>query len=298
MADKNSLLAEVLVGMVETTKNCGFTVLLPHGVSKTELPLFELNGRSVLEFRGENKALRVEQFDDKIYLMCARREGGQEEEREFADADFSQLLVSLFDSATMESKDARYIANEFSEAVEDYFGANAKKEKKLPQTVSKAAAKSGALSYDANTLANRLSVMYPELREPYKQNVQQYGDFLPEEFFQKYGNKPILETIRGNDAQKMRKLFNLLNEIYEDGTNEIQSIIAVTVLSELQNDQELLANCVDYMCADMITPVVQVNKYLHSPSGKGARMRMATPPKYKPKKEKKKSGLLSSLGLQ
>lgn len=52
----------------------------------------------------------------------------------------------------------------------------------------------------------------------------------------------------------MRKLFNLLNEIYDDGTNEIQSIIAVTILGELNNDQDLLANCVDYMSADMISP--------------------------------------------
>ena len=85
----------------------------------------------------------------------------------------------------------------------------------------------------------------------------------------------------------MRKLFNLLYEIYDDGTNEIQSIIAVTVLGELNNDQDLLANCVDYMSADMISPVVQVNKYLAK--SKSARMRLENPPKYKPKKAKKKN---------
>ena len=49
----------------------------------------------------------------------------------------------------------------------------------------------------------------------------------------------------------MKKLFGLLNEIYEDGTNDIQGLIAVSILGALNNDQELLANCVDFMCKDM-----------------------------------------------
>ena len=106
----------------------------------------------------------------------------------------------------------------------------------------------------------------------------------------------VIRVIKENDPQKMRKLFNLLNEIYDDGTNEIQSIIAVTVLGELNNDQDLLANCVDYMSADMISPVVQVNKYLAK--SKSARMRLENPPKYKPKKAKKKKNMFSTLTNQ
>ena len=158
---------------------------------------------------------------------------------------------------------------------------------KLPTPVSKAAAKSGEACYDANTFANRLSVIYPELRDEYRKNIETYGEFLPEDFFKNHAAPVVIKVIKENNPQKMRKLFNLLNEIYDDGTNEIQSIIAVTVLGELNNDQDLLANCVDYMSADMISPVVQVNKYLAK--SKSARMRLENPPKYKPKKAKKKN---------
>ena len=72
-----------------------------------------------------------------------------------------------------------------------------------------------------------------------------------------YGAK----TIRENDPQKMRKLFNCLNEIYNDGTNEVQSIIVITILGSINNDEQLLANCVDYM-QDMTLAVIQANKYL------------------------------------
>ena len=93
----------------------------------------------------------------------------------------------------------------------------------------------------------------------------------------------------------MKRLFNLLNEIYEDGTNETQSLIAVTILGAMNNDQEMLAACVDYMSDDMMSPVINVNKYLASAGGKGARMRLENPPKYKPAKAKKK-GIMSMLG--
>ena len=85
----------------------------------------------------------------------------------------------------------------------------------------------------------------------------------------------------------MKKLFQILNEIYEDGTNDTQSLIAVTILGELNNDQILLANCVDYMSQTMAPPVIEVNKYLATASGKRARKKLLNPPAYKPKKQKK-----------
>ena len=92
----------------------------------------------------------------------------------------------------------------------------------------------------------------------------------------------------------MKKLFNILNEIYDDGSSEVQDIIAVTILGELNNDTELLATCVDYMNDSMAPVVIAVNKYLASPGGKKARKKMLNPPPYKPKKEKKK-GFMASL---
>ena len=78
--------------------------------------------------------------------------------------------------------------------------------------------------------------------------------------------------------------------------NEVQSIIAVTILGSMDNDQEMLAACVDYMSDDMTAPVINVNKFLASKNGKGAKMRLENPPRYKPEKKKKK-GMMSSLGM-
>jgi len=292
MADIYSVLADIANGLNETITNCGFTVVIPEGVEKGALPAVTDSGRIVIEYKGENKALKIEHFNNKISLLGASKEG------EILSSDFSQISISLLDAETADSKDVKYIVNEFGETLVEHFGTKTQKptKQKLPPPVSKAAAKSGAVSYDPNTLANRFTTIYPELREEYKANCEKYGQFLPEDFFMNHGTAVVLATIRENNPVKMRKLFNLLNEMYEDGTNETQSVIAVTILGAMNNDQEMLANCVDYMCDDMTGPVINVNKFLASKGGKSAKMRLENPPKYKPEKAKKKKGMMSMLG--
>lgn len=283
MAENKTVLAEVCAGLATVLKDCG---LEPSGEVKDE------NDKCAVEYAGEGKALRFEYFNKKISVTAAAKDEG-----EIIDSDFKPYASWFLDPETVTDKDIRSAVNEFTEVLNGIFGTKTAKpiKNKLPTPVSKAAAKSGAVSYDPNTLGNRFTAVYPELREEYKANCEKYGQFLPEEFFLEHGNALVLETIKENNPVKMKKLFNLLNDIYEDGTNETQSIIAVTVLGAMNNDQELLANCVDYMCEDMLSPVIQINKYIAS--SKSARMRLDNPPKYKPKKAKKSKGVMSSLGM-
>lgn len=292
MADIYSILSDINNGLSTVLGECGFTAVIPEGVEKGELPAVTDSGRITIQYKGENKALKIEHFNNKLSLLGANKEG------EILSSDYSQISLSLLDTETADAKDVKYIVNEFSETLVEVFGTKTQKptKSKLPQPVSKAAAKSGAVSYDPNTLANRFTAVYPELREEYKANCEKYGQFLAEDFFINHGTPVVLETIKENNPVKMRKLFNLLNDIYEDGTNETQSLICVTILGAMDNDQEMLASCLDYMCEDMTSPVINVNKFLASKNGKSAKMRLENPPKYKP--EKKKKGMMSMLGQQ
>ena len=270
MIDIRIAMNDIYKNLEPTLTKCGFRITTPADISDG-IPVSVTSGRAVMDFSGDNKALRIEHYDNKIALLWAQKEGANE-------TDFAKIAHSLLDVETADDKDIKFISDEYAELIEESFG------------------KSGEACYDANTFANRLSVIYPELRDEYRKNIETYGEFLPEDFFKNHAAPVVIKVIKENDPQKMRKLFNLLNEIYDDGTNEIQSIIAVTVLGELNNDQDLLANCVDYMSADMISPVVQVNKYLAK--SKSARMRLENPPKYKPKKKKKKKNMFSTLTNQ
>lgn len=69
----------------------------------------------------------------------------------------------------------------------------------------------------------------------------QYGEFLPEDFFMNYGTPKVLDVIKNGTEAERKKLFKLLNEVYEDGINDVQDVIAVTILGEMKNDKEMMA---------------------------------------------------------
>lgn len=245
----------------------------------------------VTRFQSEKGVVAVILNDNIISLM-----GG--EDLENVTETPTKLAASLFEE-TADSKDIKYVVNEFADTLQAKYGQKKAIQKKAqsnkgPQTVSKAQVKNGSF-YDTNTLASKLCLVFPELREPYKAMLAEYGEFYCEEFFSKYGTARVIAAIKENNPATMKKLFQVLNEIYEDGTNETQSVIAVTILGELNNDQILLARCVDYMSTTMAPPVIEVNKYLASMAGKKAKKNLLNPPAYKPKKKKKQSAFMRAM---
>ncbi len=277
MADIREKVLSVTDGMSEALEKNGFVSV-------------NTQQDNVFAYESAKGTLKITFDENKIYLFST--------DYKFEDAteeSYKRIALSLIDSDSDES-DIRYIASDFSETIASKFGTKAAAKKnnyKAPPTVSKAAVKSGQ-SYDASTLASKLCQVYPELRQNFKDNAAEYGEFLPEEFFTKYANSLIIETIKKNDPQTMKKLFNILNELYDDGSSEVQDIIAVTILGELNNNTELLAVCVDYMSETMAPIVIAVNKYLASAGGKKARKKLLSPPAYKPQKAKRK-GLMASI---
>lgn len=99
------------------------------------------------------------------------------------------------------------------------------------------------------------------------------------------GNAKVLDIIKNGTAAEQKKLFKNLGDIFEDGTNEVQDIIAVTILGEMKNDPEMMAVADKYMTEYMSGPVHEVNKI----TAKKNRLtkKLANPPVYKPNKKKK-----------
>lgn len=260
-------------GVMEEVKE----TLTSLGFEKADL---ENNENTLCEvYVSEKGAVKFELADGKFLILTG-------DEAETCD---KKLSTSLLDE-NASSDDIKYVAADTKEALNDKFGKKAatvkKSSQRAQQTVSKTAVKNGSF-YDANTLASKLCLVFPELRPIYKEMLGEYKEFFGEEFFTKYGTEKIIGAIKENNPQTMKKLFQILNEIYEDGTNDTQSLIAVTILGELNNDKILLARCVDYMSETMAPPVIEVNRYLASAAGKKAKKQLKNPPAYKPKKQKK-----------
>ena len=291
MLELNYALEQIMKGINESVTEYGFRPEYPNGVFPPELPIEKNGDKSVIMYRGERGRIRIEHQADKLFLFCAKADD------ESPDDDMKRTSLSLLDLETFNDKDLKYIYEEYNEAFEKLFSQkNAGTGKKMPTPVSRTQAKSGALSYDANTLGSRFTTIYPELRDEYKANLDLYGEFLAEDFFVNHGNKLVIETIRENDKIKMRKLFNLLNDIYEDGTNDTQSLVGVTILgSSLAENPELIDIAKEHFSDTMREPVCEIISYLRK--SKSARMRLENPPLFKPKKQKKKGMFSSMLGM-
>ena len=240
----------------------GFEPVYPLGVRKSEIPIEEQADKLLISFQGGKGAVRIAYKGERMVLLCTDINASGQPMRIISRPPSPCLtllrrMTRIFAISAMS----------FLTLCVKKFG---KKDRgtaktKLPTPVSKSAAKSGALAYDPNTLASRFTTMYPELREMYKANIEKYGDFLAEEFFREYGTPAAMQTIRQNDKQRMKKLFNLLDDIYEDGTNETQSLIAVTILGAMHTDPQLVENAKEYMSETLAQPVLAVVRYLNSP---------------------------------
>lgn len=291
MTEVSTLFSAVYKGLESLMAENDFKAVFPTGVKANELPMISENGKDRIVYEGKKGVVKIEYGEKLVNIMFANTLP-----EEVEDSDFKTLSSTYFDPEAADESDLKYITNEAVDTLSGVFGTKqAAVKKKLPPPVSKTAAKSGTMAYDPNSLANRLCGAYPELKPYYRANIEAYDRFLAEEFFDKYGTKVIIDTIRQNDKQKMKKLFNILNSVFDDGTNETQSLICVTILGKMDNDPQLIANASEYMEKFLADPVIAVNKYLASPAGKRAKKKLKNPPLYKPKKKKKKNSMLSSL---
>ena len=278
MLERKEALSLILKNCSEKFEQIGFT----------SAPVCENGDEAYVDFTKDDITIRLLSHDNLLDVTEKAGEG-----------DFVKVESNLFDLETFEDRDIKSLSNEICETVGSSYGKKARQAvKKAPQTISKTAAKNGT-EYDANTLASRISTLYPELKDAYKENFQTYDEFLGEDFFVNHANKYIMQTIRSHDSQTMKKLFKILSDIYENGSNDVQDLVVVTILGEIDNDQELLQKCREQITDDdFYDTLVAVNKYLASSAGKKAKELMKNPPAYKPPK-KKNGGMMSSLmGMQ
>ena len=288
----DNAIAQILRDTKDVMEQNEFSVVRPDGLSKDELPVRQSEDHKYMDFSGKKGTIRLEFFGNQsiLYFSNVAPEEATEE-------DFKKVSMNYFDLESFEEKDVKSFCNEVNDAVQEKFGSHQEaksKRIKTPAPISRSAVRNGNQSYDANTLANRLLGMYPELKEPYRENFETYGDFMAEDFFMNHATPIIMETIRSGSTKECNKLFRILNDIYESGLNDTQSLIAVSILGEMKNDAKMLETAKEYMCDDMRDLVILVNKRLYSSAGKKDLEKLKNPPPYKPKKEKK-PGMFSQM---
>lgn len=250
-------------------------------------------GENELGYKSEKGLFRVS-YDAKTNIMsieCSYEDKGE-------DTAYETISKSLFELDEADEKECRSFANEVSDEIGSLFATKKKvnlDKIKMPKAVSRSKAKNGVISYDVDSLANRFGVLYPDLKDDIKKNISDYGEFLPETFFQEIGTPRVLDVIKNGTEAERKKLFKMLGEIYEDGTNEVQDVIGVTILGAMKNDREMMEVADRYMTDYMSGPVHEINK-ITAKKNKFTK-KLANPPAYKPRK-KKTSMLQNALNQQ
>lgn len=233
-------------------------------------------------FKGEKGLYRLS-YDSEGQILsfeCAYEDKGEE-------TQFNTISKSLFELDEADERDCRSAANEVGDEVKSLFAARKKVDLdkvKMPKGVSRGQAKSGVISYDTDSLANRFGVLYPDLKDDIRRNIAEYGEFLPETFFTEVGTARVLDVIKNGTQAEQKKLFKMLGEVYEDGTNEVQDIIGVTILGAMKNDPKMMAVADQYMTEYMAGPVHEINK-ITARNGRLSKQ-LKNPPPYKPKKKR------------
>lgn len=233
-------------------------------------------------FKGEKGVYRLvhDKNTNILQFECAYEDKGDETE-------YNTISRSLFELDAIDDRDVKSTSNEIVDELERLFKVRKQvnlDKVKMPKSVSRTKAKNGIVSYDVDSLANRFGTLYPEFKDEIKKNVMQYGEFLPEDFFMNYGTPKVLDVIKNGTEAERKKLFKLLNEVYEDGINDVQDVIAVTILGEMKNDKEMMAVADKYMIEYMAGAVHEVNK-LTAKNNRYTK-KLKNPPAYKPKKNK------------
>ena len=155
----NEAFGLIMKGVESTMSDHGFSAVIPEGTEKGAVPVAVKNGSSILTYTGKKGSVKIEFLEGKISLLCA-----QSQAAEAVDDDYKKVTMTLFNPDKADSKDIKYLVNDFCDGIIEVYGGKNKGSKKLPQPVSKAEAKSGAAYYDVNTLGSRFVVIYPELK--------------------------------------------------------------------------------------------------------------------------------------
>ena len=235
-----------------------------------------------ITFSGEKGIYRLvhDAETNIIQFDCAYEDKGEE-------TQWNTVSRSLFELSVADDRDVKSLSNEIEDELQHLYNARKKVDLdkiKMPKAVSRTKAKNGIISYDTDSLANRFGTLYPEFQDEIKRNIAEYGEFLPETFFVEHGNAKVLDVIKNGTKAEQKKLFKMLGEVFEDGTNEVQDIIGVTILGEMKNDPQMMAVADTYMTEYMAGPVHEINK-LTAKNNKYTK-KLKNPPAYKPKKNK------------
>lgn len=167
-------------------------------------------------------------------FKCCENEESQDHTK------WKQLSSWLFEPGVGTHHDAEMIALDFEESIVGY--------KKKQKTTLHKKKKDSERSIDLNFFINRIVSFFPEIRDNFKTEKENYENFRYIIFVENYVVPQINDLLQQPiQKDRIKKLAALLNNMYSDGNLDVRGVITIVILRSIETskNRELLKNYMD-----------------------------------------------------
>lgn len=207
-------------------------------------PFFDENGftaESENVYVSENRKVEVSYNDARQMFVLSIADKGEE-----GFGDMRELTSWLFDDSQT-AKDAESVGMDFADTLRSNMGIKAKKftgaAVELPT-----ASKNGAL--DVSGFAKKVLDIYPKLKDPYKEHIEQYGNFLYMTFFADNLVPCFIESLQDGNNRSKKKIFDLCESTYIKGDKETINAMVACLAAACYKDENAKTAIMDMLSAD------------------------------------------------
>lgn len=177
-------------------------------------------------YKGEFKTYRVAYNDDKKEFTVSVTPSDVE--------NYTVLSSWYFDENNHGAKDSLCIGEDFLEAVAKDAGVKVVKtaDGSTKDIVMPEKAAVGT-EPTIEAFTQKFLAMFPQYKDPYKEMVAKYGDFLYVEFFKRYGVEKMQELMADETKNKrqLTKYWNMLGDMHYEGELVVGDLICVVILT-------------------------------------------------------------------
>lgn len=186
----------------------------------------------------ENESKKaVVNYDENRQMFILSVADFSEEEGSFGE--LREINAWLFDD-TQNAKDAEAVGIDFTVSLRKELGI---KSKRIATNVAgidlPTASKSDSMNISGFT--KKMLDVYPALKDPYKEHVSIYGNFLYINFFGEYLVECFKETFESCSSKKIKKLYDVLSVAYVKGDKDTVNIMLAVLCAAAYKNETVTA---------------------------------------------------------
>lgn len=183
-------------------------------------------------YENEKKAVKIEYKEDSKTYCLSMADIGEGEEREFVE-----ITSWLFDE-TQDANDAASVGMDFCECIREKLGV--KIERKTDAQIDLPSFRKDG-EYDVTAFAKKMLDVFPQLKEPYREHVAKYGNFLYLDFFGEYLVPELVKVYSENAKKSVKKLTDAMEAGYVSGNRDAVNVMVAVLAAACSKSEQAKA---------------------------------------------------------